>query len=78
MKQVLPNFEEDKYSKYVEDKKKGLYYDKSEKKWYNDFNLVGAIGELWTAYKKFFEYNGYEVWTIILQRKSKACFFQNV
>merc|ERR1719334_2063215 len=57
---VLPHFEEDKYSRYVEDKKKGVFFEKTEKKWYNDFNLVGAIGSLWTAYKKFFEYNGYE------------------
>ena len=58
---VLPNFEEDKYSRFVEDKKKGVFSEKSEKKWYNDFNLVGAIGELWTTYKKFFEYNSYKV-----------------
>lgn len=57
---VLPNFEEDKYSRYVEDKKKGLIADKIKNKWYNDFSMVGAIGELWTAYKKFFEINSYK------------------
>ena len=58
---VLPHFEEDKYSRYVEDKKKGVFYEKTQKRWYNDFNLVGAVGNLWTAYKKFFEFNGYKV-----------------
>ena len=52
---------EDKYSRYVEDKKKGLIADKIRNKWYNDFSMVGAIGELWTAYKKFFEINSYKV-----------------
>jgi hypothetical protein len=58
---VLPNFNKEKYSRYVEDKNKGVFAEESKKKWFNDFNLVGAIGELWTSYKKFFEYNGYKV-----------------
>ena len=58
---VLPEVEEEKYSKYVEEKRKNLYEEKKRNSWYNRNVMVGSIGKLWTAYKKFYEYNNYRV-----------------
>ena len=58
---MLPRFDEEKYSLYVEDKKKGLDEEKREKHWYNNYMLIGAIGELWTAFKIFYQYNNYKL-----------------